>query len=401
MRNWILLPVLLIASAGHANSFVGNGGNKGDVELAVTLMQIQETFNVIKSQAGAESEFLCVCNRAYERSPLCEPLKALDDGQSKYCGEALIQMAPAILQLASDRRRVHVRWTEDAIEVIENGERRAADAVANPKSGEITVNQPAFRAMRPAERVFLLTHELMHFTEWEGKALTDKGELGPFKGEDGSRGFINAAASAASVMQGAFPKQIKSYGAKLSRSQAWKGFWIGSDVGSTFMDRKPHSSYGFQNYLRLGLQARYQWTHFGLFVGYRNQHQNKKLLETIQLKENLNILSLGATYRIFFSDDPLTFGGQTHLLLKTAVEYVRSDYKLTEEVLGAGYTLEDTDHANVLGAMAGVDYYIPLFWGMWTYVGASYDYHPYKLNTFNLNYYRNNFSAYGGISYAF
>jgi hypothetical protein len=80
---------------------------------------------------------------------------------------------------------------------------------------------------------------------------------------------------------------------------------------------------------------------------------------------------------------------------------VHSEYKLTEDVPAAGTTLEDKDRANVIGAMAGVDYYIPLFVGLWTYVGVQYEYHPYKLKTFNLNYDTNNFSAYGGISYAF
>jgi len=337
----------------------------------------------------------------YARSPLCEPLKALNPAQVKYCGEGMIAQAPAILKLVGERGVVRVRWTDSSIEVMENGQTRAAEAVANRKTGEITVNQTAFRSMQPAERVFLLTHELMHFTEVRGQALTDKGALGPFAGEDGSRDYINAVAAAVSVLQGAYPKQIKSYRAKLHRSQAWKNFWLTAELGSSFMDRKPGTNYGFNNYLRAGLQARYQWSNLGVFLGYRNLHQDKRLLDTIQLKEEINIFSLGATYRIFFANDPLTFSGQMHLLVKAAAEYVRSDYKLTEEVPSAGYTLEDTAHANVLGAMVGVEYFIPLFWGLWTNLGVSYEYHPYELKTFALNYDRNNFSAYGGLSYAF
>lgn len=400
MKKWVALYLALSAVAAQANSFVGNGGNKGDVELAVTLMQIQETLKVLVSQSP-ESDGLCVCNKMYSRSPLCEPLKALNPAQVKYCGEGLLQQAPVILKLVGERGQVRVRWTDSPIEVMENGQTRAAEAVANRKTGEITVNQAAFRSMHPAERVFLLTHELMHFTDVQGQALTDKGALGPFAGEDGSRDYINAVAASASVLQGAYPKQIKSYRAKLQRSQAWKNLWLTADLGTSFMDRKPGTNYGFNNYFRAGLMARYQWSHFGVFLGYRNLQQDKKLLDTIQLKEDINIFSLGATYRIFFADDPLTFSGQMHLLVKAAAEYVRSDYKLSEEVPSAGYTLEDTAHASVLGAMVGVEYYIPLFWGLWTNLGVSYEYHPYVLKTFDLKYDRNNFSAYGGLSYAF
>lgn len=405
MKTWpvgtsVLAALLMLTNIAHANSFVGNGGSAGDVELAVTLMQIKEIFKTIESKSDQKVD-LCTCSPLYANRPQCEPLKSLDEKQVKFCTSALYQQAPEMLRLVSSRDNVRVRWTDGPIEVLENGRTRSVDAVANRETGEITVNQSRFRGMRQADRVFLLTHELMHLTKFEGKPLTDNGAIGPYSGEEGSRNFINAMASAASVLQGAYPKEIKSYRAKLRRSQAWKPFWVGVDVGGAGLTEEPEGAFAFKSYSRLGFLTRYQWTHFGVLAGFRTQYNDKSIHDSIKAEEQVSIFSLGASYRFFFSSDPLTFWGQTHLLTQVALEYVSADYKTHEDIAGAGVTIGENDHAKTFGASLGVNYYIPLFFGLWTYVGASYDVHPYKYKTLAINYNKNTLSGFVGLSYAF
>ena len=55
MKTWFITFVALATGFGaHASSFVGNGGSQGDVELLITVKQIQETFEVVdrKSDSG-------------------------------------------------------------------------------------------------------------------------------------------------------------------------------------------------------------------------------------------------------------------------------------------------------------------------------------------------------------
>lgn len=399
MRVGAVCILFLYTTIVSAGTFVGNGGSEGDVELAVTMMQIREAFDVVAKMEG-ETDSLCVCNRVYDRSPLCEPLRSLTQPQVGFCRTALIGQAAAVRRLVSQRDNIPVRWTHARIEVIERGQTRAADAVTNRKTGEITLNLTAFRRMGPAERVFLLTHEILHLTELEGRPMEDVGEVGPYSGEDGGRNLINAMAASVSVLHGEFPKEIRSYKAKRHRSQAWKPFWIGFDAGtSAFAERE--TSYRFKRYDRVGILGRYQWTHWGVVVGVRQNSQDKKVLGSVKVEEQVDILSLGVSYRLFFAEDPLTFWGQSYVLLQAAVEQVSARLKVHEEVAGVGETIGEEDNARVAGGALSAYYYAPLFWGIWGQVAVSYELHPYKFNKFGVEHDQGLVSMTGGLSYGF
>lgn len=399
---WFVLSLALAASQAQANSYVGNGGSQGDVELAVTLMQIRETFTAIEKKSGSDAS-LCECNRMYKGRPICEPLSALSEEQTKFCNQTLFKIAPQIQKLAQESDKIHIRWTNDSIEVNDGGHAsRASDAVANRERREIVVNLSRFLGMDPAERVFLLSHEFMHFATLDGKPLTDKGAIGPFAGEDGSRALLNAMAAAAGVMKGAYPKEIKGYKAKRFRSQASKPFWFGLDFGATQVFGEYKDKFNFNNYQRGQFSFRYQWPRFGLMVAYRHEEQDGSVKSTIKTSEKIDSVGVGPTYRIFFSDDPLTFWGQSHILIHALVEAVHGSYKYYEDVPGYGKIGSD-DSTTVFGGNVGVNYYIPIFFGFWVYLGGSIEYHPYRYTKadVNLNYDKPLYSGNIGVSYAF
>ena len=89
MKTLILTLVLLIVICGAspitlASTFVGNGGNVGDIELQVTLNQISKTLSAIIEDEELGDE-LCGCVDAYKNDELCTHIESLTKAQVKYC----------------------------------------------------------------------------------------------------------------------------------------------------------------------------------------------------------------------------------------------------------------------------------------------------------------------------
>jgi len=398
MKTWGLIALLVLGTAANANSFVGNGGGQGDVELLVTLKQMQESYQVFAKKAEQNIP-LCQCNSTYNGRSICEPLKALSETQAGFCNASLYKVTPQLQELLRHRETIHFNWTNESIEVNEKGQYRLVDAVTNRDKREITINQPRFLAMSPAERVFLLSHELMHLTQLDGKPLEDRGAVGPFAGEDGARDLVNSMAAAAGVAQGAFPKEVKSYGAKLHRSQAWKPVWFTLEAGSATPQTSYNDNFYFTNYQRYQATARYQFgNNWGAFLEYRREIGDTSI-SSVNIHEDVDVFGLGLAYRIFPFSDPLTFMGQSHVLTHAAVEMVRGTYKESEL---------DTfsDDRTGVGASLGASYYFPIFVGFWAYVDVTYEYRPlkYTINTNpsdTINFDKNLISGNIGVSYAF
>src|SRR5262249_15704929 len=154
--------LIMWMGAANANTFVGNGGGQGDVELAVTKKQIAETFEVVKNR-GDDTQF-CRCNKAFENRSVCEPLAVLTDDERAYCYKVMASLATDMLNMVgpSSEKSFIVTWTHEPIEINERGKIRAVDAVTNREKREITINLKRFLKLAPFERVFLLTHELAH-----------------------------------------------------------------------------------------------------------------------------------------------------------------------------------------------------------------------------------------------
>ncbi len=231
MKLYLISALILITRLSEASTFVGNGGSPGDVELLVAKKQITETLEIIGAKDFSQGS-LCQCVADFQNDSLCEPLRSLNPEQRKYCVEVTSEKAKTLSTLISTEGKVSFLWTHDRIEVVEGKNRRAVDAASNREKMEITVNQNRFLDMSASERIFLLTHELLHLTEINGKPLTDEGPLGPFTGNDGSRNLINAV-SAGTAMQAIDRRLIRKYRGHLRRPQGWKENWLEISGGST------------------------------------------------------------------------------------------------------------------------------------------------------------------------
>jgi hypothetical protein len=387
----LLLLILSSMTSVHASTFVGNGGGAGDVELAVTKKQIEETFTAIRTRSVFEHR-LCRCNEVYENRNVCEPLRALNDEQRKFCAESLIRLAPDVL---ASIYAIDFQWTHSPISVSVHGQTRAVDAVTDRSSRRITINLDRFLDMKPFERVFLVTHEMLHLTNLQGKAINDDGAVGPFSGSEGGRTLLNSMGSSAAVLQGELPGEIKKYRAKLHRSQSWKPIWLEMNYGTSNLEQKPRSTFAASEFYRSQFTARYVFGNWGLVGSLRTETADNKVFGVINVDEKVSITSGGAIYRWFVSKDPTTFWGQNHVLFQGLIDFVNAEIKLDDGTVTAAESVKTT------GFNVSVNYYIPFFWGFWAFLGSAYEVHPYKYETVNLNYDKNKISYYLGVSYAF
>jgi hypothetical protein len=391
------LTVLAVTAArAPASTFVGNGGGQGDVELAVTKRQLRETIEVIQAETGTE---LCRCNPTFENRSVCDALAALSEPERKYCGEMLRLQAPEFLRLLEGSSGVTIRWTHDEIEVQDRGRPLAVDAVTDRAKSEITLNVDRFMKLRPYERVFLLTHELAHLTSVDGKPLEDEGEIGPFTGADGGRRLLNAMGAAAAVLKGEFPERIHHYVRDLERSKSWKTRWLEYSVGGAKFTEKPKQTFAAEEWRRVTVGFRHQLGggKWGVFASYRREWSDHTELSTVDVEEEKHVASAGVSFRFFPVNEPMTFWGESHLVVELGADYVKA--KVTMVDTPPTPTLKD--ERSVGGAHFAVSYYVPLSWDLWPYIGVAYEHHPYGYSDVNVKYKGGLVSSYLGAGYAF
>lgn len=385
----ILWAFSWMAFAG--GTFVGNGGGAGDIELNVARQQIEQTFKVVQTvDAGAD---LCRCNRVFESRGVCGPLRSLSDEQKKFCAATLKSQAPQILSLIRDERATF-EWTNQDIQVNDGSVVRAVDAVANAEKKTITLNLRRFLELKPFERVYLLTHELMHLTDYQGKPMEDTGAVGPFPGEQGGRQLLNTMGAAAAVMQAEYPREIKRYKGKLRMSKAYKKWWGELAVGSA-RNASQDQTFGFDHYSRTQLTARYSLGDWVLAVSWRNESNDKIALTTIHAHEDKNIFGIGGGYRFFPFGDPETYWGQSHFLLQGLVDFVSAEHKVNDDFAS------NIEEKNTVGASGQLSFYLPFFWGTWWHMGLGYEYHPYKYDSINVKYDKGLTTFSTGVAYGF
>ena len=398
----ILFPLIAFAAAcltvesTFASTFIGNGGSRGDVERAVTLHQLSDTYILMQSDPAAD---LCRCNEAFSNHPMCAPLTALTEEQEKFCSMTLSS------QLSNDSKliksgTIHWEWSDEEMNVMENGRARSAEAVADYDTQTVTIDQRKFVAMPPFERMFLLQHELTHFNFNNGTRMIDEGPIGPYTGKSGSRQLIDAMA-AATVMRGVEIHIDDQYRHQLRRSQGWKKNWIGLHVGGVTANPS-NSEYSPSTLNSTTIDYRHYFTSWGTVVGLRQSNGERSVLGSATADETRSAFLAGLTYRIFPNQNPLSYWGQTHVVINAMLEAVSSRYKLFDESVG------QTKKSTTLGGTVEASYTLPLFWGIWGIAGVGIEYAPsrFLLNTGSQNFLKleNNgiqSSAWLGVSYGF
>lgn len=392
MRNLFIFAIIICAHVAHASTFVGNGGNAGDVELQVAINQIQATLQVISKKQDPEMR-LCTCYQYTER-PVCNQLARLSSEQVNYCAKVLQEKSGELLNILRDSSQLHFNWTSENIEVQEKSGLRGSDAVTNPKKRLITLNQENFVSMNPSDRIFLLTHELFHLVDLNGSLLADDKEYPPFKGDSGGRQFINSMASAV-VIESYDYASLEAFGRPLQRSKSVSRNWLSASYFGSQNAVDGQSTYGLASSAGIEVSYRYQVNQWGVLASFSGTNAKKGILSATQLEETRSSVGLGAAYRLFPFGEPLTTLGQSHFVFAGKVELLKGKFKANDSFL----TLED--EANSTSFSLSADYLLPFQNGIWGSVHAAYAAHRLNYEQFNLKYSPNTFSLGLGAIYAF
>ncbi len=386
------LPILA-SSIADAGTFVGNGGNAGDVEWSVAIKQIQTAVTSIIDDP-VKDEVLCSCTKTYSNASICDALNSLSHEQRLFCGQSLKSQVRQLQLLVRDNNTVHVSWTTEAIDVLEGGQRRAVDAVTDRRLAQVTLNAEHFRSMNPSERVFLISHELMHLTTLGDQPLTDEGPQGPFISREGSRQLINAMAAAMTIEAeeaGAFDR----YRSTLNRPQGWKTNWV--DLTFFGTSASPASVYGVSNYSGGSLRYTHYLSAFGLNAEYTSTKGSKTILSSVNSNEDVSTFRSGVSYRIFPFKNPLSYFGQSNLVFSADVDFVKGIFNLSDPFNN------ETATSNRVGMSGSVRYYIPVALGFWASIAESYVSLPaaYSISGVTIEDQKSVFATSIGVSYAF
>jgi hypothetical protein len=388
----ILGIALLLTSKGLANTFVGNGGNAGDLELQMTLGEIERTASAIKDDTNTEA--FCTCPQDYKGRAICEPLQEMDNEQKNYCQKTLKTKAEEILKLLSPQGGVKWDFTIEEMSTQENAGIRDADAVANSENFRITMERDPFISKKPPERMFLITHELLHLTKYEGHFIKDDVPTGPYKDREGGRKLLNAYGSAFAMYAHVHNIYSVLRGSQ-RRSKNYVNNWFSLNIGTNTGER--NSTFSQNDVMGATLEYRRQFTSpWGIFFRAGSFGAEKSdVVSTTKVTVDKSSFALGVSRQVLLFRDPLTYWGQSYLLLGAGLEYQKIKYKLDDGFV----TVEDS--ATSTAALVRTQYYIPFIWGGWAFAEISATNHNYNLDKVNVKSTPIQGQIYAGVSYGF
>lgn len=390
--------ILVFAVSAKASTFVGNGGNAGDVELQVTLSQVNRTLSEITASGEDSQGLLCRCQDVMKSHKMCDSLAALNQRQIYYCGDTLSQKAKDMIELLKSKEGVQFVWTSEAMAANEKERARDADAIADRAKNKIYLNREQFLSLQDYERIFLVTHELGHLVQIEKKYLRDDEQVGPFKQEDGGRQLLNSMA-AATTMKSLQNGQVSEYVSSLSRSKNYKLNWLsislGEESGRTEQSTK-FTPYSIKKYSGWNGSYRYQIDQTnGVSIGLRALKGDADIFTKTKAQTQLSLFNVQYHYRLFPFNDPLSTFGQSHFILGIGYETGSAEMKLSDD------HSDISEKAQLGSPIASVQYFLPFDSGIWFHAGVSVTAHHYEFE--NIGYQADKTQTYVnlGASYGF
>ncbi len=376
------------------STFVGNGGNAGDVELHVSKLVLEKTLKKISEDQNSESS-LCRCTGNYANYPACKSLEKLNTEQVIFCAKFIKERSAGLASLL-EKSEVTVQWTEEALRVKENNANLPVDAVTIYSNKAILINKKNYLNLESNERNFLLGHEIFHLAVYEKQPVSDEQKIGPFDTVTGGRTLLNAV-GAALVMYSVQNHIVEQHESDLDRSRQSKKYWISLEYSQFDSKEELGTLYIPNKYTGLAFGVQYAVTD-KVFVGlYGSRHEAKDtFMETITGRDKIDTFGVGAQYRYFPFDNLFSFEGQSFGTIGFKYEFLSSEFELTENSL----TIEDKVKTNYLTLDA--HYYIPLQRGFWLQAGLSYNQPRYKYSeNVDAQFTQGRLITNLGVSYAF
>ena len=370
--------ILILPSFTHGSTFVGNGGNGMDFELktvlqaiSVGLDRINDDYEDVSTDGGAgdEDESLCVCAEREGRFQVCDTLSQMNKAQVKFCQKTILSTIDQLKNLI-DRQKLQYAWSDEPLKVKEEGsdDERPVTALSQFAQKKVIIHQQAFMDLPSSQKVALITHELYHFIEQQGKQgqqqFNDVQSYGPFEGPYGGRALLNNLGAAVAL-------QIYRKRVYVSReSRGYKSHFINMNAGGSTMPFDTSNSLLLKDNTGTSYSIRYTyffpdtWTHHGLNLSHESSYWsgNGKIISTY-LALRTNTVRLGYSHRWFpirpKLNDQRAISSQTHLVADVFALTGSGQYKISDS-----YTAL-SGPTTVSGFGGALNFMFPLSDGNW------------------------------------
>lgn len=395
--KWILLTYIAVSQMTLASTFIGNGGQTGDVELAVSLKQVRGAVERIETlkQEDPHKRY-CVCPENYADHNLCEIIQKLTEDQKQYCDKFVLTQ---LQKLARASQTTQFEWVQSAMVNQNKIGERVVDAVAQKDKKLIYIDQEKFVDLTQSKRMFLLTHELFHMDTFDGKNLDDEDPIGPFKYQYGIRDLLNAAA-AGITLTSIDETVFQDYSKYLSQSRSTRRHWVSLMNASTPL--QDDRSTRFKTSMDHGARFSYQYQfpnlfNFGLTLHLQNQSGEKSIFTSTRIKQKTSTKAVGITYRYFLFNnlDPFNHFWNTFVQFEILTERLDTNFNMDD-----GYTNEESSTSSTSPA-ARISVYFPMKHDFWINTGVSFSDHKAYFQEFDYNLTSNGPTFFLGAAYGF
>lgn len=393
----ILLLISVFGNLAMANTFIGNGGQAGDLELAVSLKQINgalERIRLLKTEDP--NRRFCVCPEAFLDHNLCGTVQKLNESQQQHC-EKFVQTQLNKLERAA--KETQFEWVKTEMVNRDSVGDRIVDAVARKDKNMIYIDQSRFLSLDESKRMFLITHELFHMDTFDGIKLDDEDKIGPFTHEYGVRDLLNAAA--ASITLTSLDETIfQDYTKYLKQSRSTSRHWIGllSQAASVHDDKNTNFSVDIAQGSRWTYQYQFESLYnLGLTVHLGAGSGEKMIFSTVNLKQKQSVTAVGVTWRYFLFNnmDPFSHFWNTFVQIELLHENYRGSFDMYE-------------NPNLISSSASsqamairVNLFLPMKHGFWFNSGIHFSQHELYFKEFDYKLTSKSPNFFLGVSYGF
>ncbi len=384
MNRFIAFLILWVcASPLYASTWIGNGGSLLDSELRGALSRIKSALAAVERDISP-----CECTG---NSSQCALLKDLTEKQKEYCVNFILEISDELKSVIDDKS-VKFVWSSQ----LRNND-RTFDAIASKSSKVIVIDEKRFATISQADRMQLVTHELLHLVDYDGQTLIDKGSRGPFQGEEGGRQLIDSGA-AALVIIGMRAKALPYEESQFSKPL--NNLYIDVLGGSRYLDSSFKKSSLARNFHDTQVLS-VNWypghsDNLGFSIGSYSEFSNNEVLKGYPLvsEYSMRVLTLGVSYRVLPFEMGIEWIDSVQIAAAGYTGFGRVEQKIRDDY----NVLKDSSNVSILGGEITVR--APLLWNFWLTLSQGVVYSPYELKQLgikNTSVHSNNSL---GLSYA-
>ncbi|MBM4252149.1 MAG: hypothetical protein FJ146_09280 [Deltaproteobacteria bacterium] len=389
MNRCILsLAILLWSGSGYSSTFIGNGGNMLDPSLRLTLSRIAAAI----AHAKEYPDDVCTCRGTSEQ---CAFISESSEIQAHFCAKFIADHAAEFLELVKPNGGISFVWSDKTM--TDHKEHRSSDAIAQREKKRVILNELRFRDLSDAGRVQLVAHELGHFLSHDGQEIGDRGALGPYKGADGSRTFLDTIGAAIAIEARRAEVLTLDDDGFSAPFYKWRISYFSEsyNLDPTFTKASFVPSSGAREALALSYYRR-ATSNIGFAYRYTSTELRGSNERRTGVNGELRLVTnyLGLEWRgILLSGASGPWASYLHYAV-----FIGGGVGSVSQRIYDSFNSE-TQSKNLVGAKTDVNLYLPLYYGFLASLGMGYDYAPYKLEQLSVTQKDATFSFSVGVSY--